>query len=58
MKKVTRKQYESARKMIEKCQNDSVRAMRDGNQTALDKATQKAAKALAVIVDYKNQKTS
>ena len=53
--KVTRKQYEAARKIIEQCQNDSIRAQRTGNQKALNTATYKAARALAVIADYKNQ---
>lgn len=56
MTKVTRKQYEAARKAIEQCQNDSIRAQRAGNQKALDTTSQKAARALAVIANYKAQK--
>jgi hypothetical protein len=54
-KKVTYKQYLAARALIEKCQKESSCAMRDGNQTALDAAIKKSVRALAVIVDYKNQ---
>lgn len=53
---VTRKQYEAAMKKLAKCQNDSIKASRSGNQAALDKASDEAAKALAVIVAYKSQK--
>ena len=55
---ITHKQYTAARKMIVKCQKDSTAASRAGDQTALDAASQEAAKALAIIAEYKDQQSN
>lgn len=44
---------ERARKQLEAAQAASIQAMRDGDQAALDAATDKAVKALAVIAAAK-----
>lgn len=55
---VAHKQYTASRKMIVKCQKDSIAASRAGDQKALDDASQEAAKALAVIAAYKDQQSN
>lgn len=52
---VTYNQYIKAQDKLSDAQNDAVRAMRDGDQDALDAATERGAKYLAVIADYKDQ---
>ena len=44
---------EKAYKQLEKAQAESIQAMRDGDQAALDAATDKAVKAFAVIAASK-----
>ena len=57
MKKITKKQYDAARKIIYANQKTAVQAMRAGNQKELDEAVQISLAALSVIADYKNQKS-
>jgi hypothetical protein len=52
---ITKKQYEQARKQLEKAQSESINAMRSGNQDKLDAENERAVKALAIIAEYKNQ---
>ena len=57
MKKITKKQYDAARKIIYASQKNAVQAMRAGNQKELDETVQSSSAALSVIADYKNQKS-
>jgi len=54
--KITEAQYLTARNKLADAQTESQRASRAGDQVALDAASDKAAKALAVIADYKAQR--
>lgn len=54
-KKVTTAQYKMAQKKLARCEKASYIAMRNGDQSALDKASSDGAKYLAIIADYKSQ---
>lgn len=51
----TKAAYIKAQKQLAKAQAESIKAMRAGGQGALDKANDKAVKALAVIADRKDE---
>jgi hypothetical protein len=55
---ITKAQYKSAQHKLEQAQNASIKAMRVGNQAALDKSSDEAARALAIISEYKSQAAS
>ena len=55
---ITKRQYEAARRQLEKAQNESVKLMRGNNQVALDKASAKADKAFTIIAQYKAEQAS
>lgn len=54
----TKRQYLKAIKTINKANADIVKAMRSGDQAALDRATEIAAAALAVVANYKDEQAS
>ncbi len=56
MTTITRQQYTAAQKDLKAAETASIKAMREGNQTALDKASEDGAKALGIIANYKAQR--
>jgi hypothetical protein len=52
---ITKKQYQAAQRTMSTCRKLSAKYSRAGNQAALDKVSDKAARALVVIVEYERQ---
>jgi hypothetical protein len=52
---ISRAQYLNAQNNLRKCEKKGIQAMRNNDQKALDEASEKGAKELAIIAQYKSQ---